>query len=97
MLTGLTNSLMKMIMHTLMLSCKKATFLIEKRFLTDLSLKEILQLNMHTSMCRACLRYKKQSLIIDKLLQKHIQISDPGTAPLIKNEPLKEKIINSLL
>lgn len=97
MLTGLKNSLMKMIIRTLMLSCKKATFLIEKKSLTNLSLREILQLNMHTSMCRVCSTYKKQSLIIDKLLQKHIQISDPGNAPLIKNGLLKEKIINSLL
>lgn len=78
----------------LMLSCKKATSLIEKRSLIGLSFKEKVQLKMHKSMCDACSNYEKQSSTIDNLLQN--QRTNPENAPLIKNEELKEKIINSL-
>lgn len=80
----------------LMLSCKKATSLFEKKSLIGLSFKEKIQLNVHKSMCNACSTYEKQSQIINDLLAKHIHTSDSGHAPLIKNEPLKEKIINNL-
>lgn len=82
------------IMNMLMLSCKKATSLIEKRSLIGLSFKEKVQLKMHKSMCDACSNYEKQSSTIDNLLQN--QRTNPENAPLIKNEELKEKIINSL-
>ena len=53
-------------MHILFLSCLKATELIEKKLNFKLSFTERLQLRMHKSMCDACTRYEKQSLIIDK-------------------------------
>lgn len=57
---------MKKLMHILFLSCLKATELIEKKLNFKLSFTEKLQLRMHKSMCDACTRYEKQSLIIDK-------------------------------
>ncbi len=82
------------IANMLMLSCKKATSLIEKKSLIGLSVKENLQLKIHNRMCVVCLYYKKQSLIIDDLLHELIYNSE--SAPLIKNEALKEKIIKNL-
>jgi len=82
------------IMNMLMLSCKKATSLIEKKSLIGLSFKEKTQLKIHNRMCVVCLYYEKQSLIIDDLL--HELISSSESAPLIKNEALKEKIIKNL-
>ena len=82
------------IMNMLMLSCKKATSLIEKKSFIGLSFKEKIQLKMHKSMCDACSNYEKQSQKLDDLLQKEIHSSD--SAPLLKNEALKEKIIKNL-
>ena len=53
-------------MHILFLSCLKATELIEKKLHFKLSFTEKLQLKMHKSMCDACTRYERQSIILDK-------------------------------
>jgi len=60
---------MKNIMNKMMLSCDKATILMEKRLDTELSLMEKLNLSFHTSMCSGCRNYKKQSRIIHDLLR----------------------------
>ena len=57
---------MKKLMHILFLSCLKATELIEKKLHFKLSFTEKLQLKMHKSMCDACTRYERQSIILDK-------------------------------
>ncbi|MCK9411515.1 MAG: hypothetical protein M0Q53_04385 [Prolixibacteraceae bacterium] len=57
---------MKKLMHILLLSCLKATELIEKRFYFKLSFKERLQLKLHKTMCDACTNYEKHSRIIEK-------------------------------
>lgn len=79
-----------------MLSCKKATMLIEKKVLFGLSWKENIQLRLHKSMCDACTTYEKQSKLLDKLLHKHIDGENFDHIPTSPNEPLKERIINKL-
>lgn len=81
---------MKRIMHFLLLSCRKATALIEKKSVTTLSLKEKIGLGMHKRICDACSAYEKQSRTIDKLIQDKSQHS------LLRNDALKEKISRSL-
>ena len=61
---------MKRLMHYLFLSCLKATGLIEKRIYLKLSFKEKMQLEIHKMMCDACSNYEKDSILIDKTLQK---------------------------
>lgn len=56
---------MKKLMHTLFLSCLKATELIEKKMHFRLSARERLQLKMHKMMCSACSLYEKQSTTIE--------------------------------
>ena len=51
-----------------MLSCDKATILMEKRLDTDLSLMDKINLAFHTSMCSGCRNYKKQTKTIHELL-----------------------------
>lgn len=86
---------MKKIMHLLMLSCKKATELIEKKSLVGLSFQEKFQLRIHKSMCDACSSYEKQSLKIDMLLKN--QKSDmPGSENNDTNPHLKDRIIKKL-
>lgn len=57
---------MKKLMHILLLSCLKATELIEKKLHFSLSRREKIQLNIHKSMCKACSNYEKQTVIIEK-------------------------------
>ncbi len=70
---------MKKIMNILMLSCKKASGLIEKKSHFPLSPIEKIQLIMHTRMCDACKNYQKQSKDMDSLLIEHIH-SNPQTS-----------------
>ncbi len=53
-----------------MLSCLKATVLVEKKLDHPLSFMENLQLAMHTSMCKGCSAYGKQSQILDSALKQ---------------------------
>ncbi|MFA9391335.1 MAG: hypothetical protein ACERKD_16120 [Prolixibacteraceae bacterium] len=64
---------MKKIMHLLFLSCLKATELIEKKFHFKLSFTERMQLKIHKSMCKACTTYEKQSVVLEKSIQQHLQ------------------------
>jgi hypothetical protein len=61
---------MKKLMNVLLLSCKKATELIEKRTVVGLSMKEKLQLKIHIRMCSACRAYENQSKTMDKAVQQ---------------------------
>lgn len=87
---------MKKLMNILMLSCKKASELIDKRSLSKLSWTENLQLNMHTAMCDGCKAYENQSHFLDKMLHKHIKSQDESKVPQVENNDLKNKIISKL-
>lgn len=87
---------MKKIVHLFILSCKKATELIDKKSLVHLSLKEKLQLHLHKSICDACTAYEKQSKEIDLLLHKHIHDHNTDHKTILKNDLLKEQIIKKL-
>ena len=57
-------------MQIILLSCLKATEFVEKRINYKLSLKERIQLKLHTSMCKACSDYEKQSTLIEKIISE---------------------------
>lgn len=52
-----------------MLSCKKATELIEKKLYFKLTKVESMQLVLHKSICSACTAYEVQSKMIDNVLK----------------------------
>ena len=79
---------MKKIMHTLFLSCLKATKLIEKNFHVKLSFTEWMQLKAHKMMCDACKNYEKQSAIIEKAIENQQKKQHPQ----IDLEQLKKQI-----
>ena len=79
-----------------MLSCKKASELIDMKSVRKLSMKEKVMLRMHTSMCDGCTAYLKQSKFLDNLLHKHTHVSDETKIPQITNSDLKEQIISNL-
>ena len=87
---------MDKLMHTLMLSCRKASELIDKKSVVRLSLRENIQLHLHTSMCAGCKAYQKQSKVLDDLLQKHLRSNDPDDVPQVINNDLKQEIISKL-
>ena len=57
-------------MNAMMLSCVKATELMEMKEHVPLSLVKTMQLYMHTAMCSGCRNYMKQSRLIDELIEK---------------------------
>ena len=57
------------IMNAMMLSCVKATQLMEMKEVAPLGFIKTMQLHMHTAMCSGCRNYMKQSSLINKLLQ----------------------------
>jgi hypothetical protein len=84
----------KRIMNFLMLSCRTASSLVDKKHLFGLSMREHLMLGMHTSMCEFCTAYKKQSALIDALLYDiH---GDNIHLPIIGNDQLKKRIASEL-
>lgn len=86
------------IMHTLFLSCLKATEIIEKGLNFKLSRKEKLQLKVHKMMCDACSRYEKQSLFLDKAIKEgHDLDSERDIEPASSEiKEIKERINKKL-
>ncbi len=85
---------MKKLMQYLFLSCLKASQLIEKKIYSRLTFKEQLQLKMHKAMCEACTNYEKDSLLIDKALQK--QTTQPPVITGIDLDAFEESLVNKL-
>lgn len=50
-------------------NCRHATYLIEKRQLTALTLKERVQLAIHLSGCSVCRLFQRQSRMINRLVR----------------------------
>lgn len=51
-------------------NCKQATFLIEKRSASKLTFREVFELRVHLLGCSFCRIYKKQSRIINEMVQE---------------------------
>jgi hypothetical protein len=60
------------VMTKLLLSCKEATYLIEKKSVYPLTYTERCRLYIHIRMCVVCNIYQHQSKIIEKALAKWI-------------------------
>jgi len=58
-------------MNKLMLSCKKATELMDRKNYILLSRTEKFQLLLHKNLCDACRQYEKQSAMLDSILKRH--------------------------
>jgi hypothetical protein len=80
-----------------MLSCAKATELIDKRSVTSISCNEKWQLKFHTMMCKACNEYQKQSIILDNILNNDFTGNSHTESEIENIEELKRKILSKLL
>lgn len=58
-------------------TCQEITEKIELQQMRSLNIFSQMQLNLHLSMCKACLLYKKQSLQIQTLLKSNWQKNIP--------------------
>lgn len=76
----------------ILLSCLKATELLEKKFHFKLSFKERLQLKLHLAMCDICMNYQKQS----KLIEKGIAVLHESKVNETDTQELKSKICEQL-
>lgn len=83
---------MRKVLNAIMLPCRKATELIEKKRHCRLEGVQGVQLKMHLVMCRYCSRYSKQTHLIDHLLNRHPQFN----TPTLDTWPLEERIIADL-
>lgn len=52
-------------------NCRRATFLIEKKSLTTISIKEQFELKLHLAGCSVCKVFQQQSLFIDRMVKGH--------------------------
>lgn len=69
---------------TLMVNCRKASVLIERRELRSLSPAERMGLWYHLRICGACKAYEKQSALIDRWLEERRDRSAPTDADALR-------------
>jgi len=81
-------------MDTLMISCRKATELTEKRIHFGLTIGEFVRWRMHTALCSACRRYSKQSVIIEKALER--TVSSNSATPEVSDSDV-QKVLKKIL
>lgn len=72
---------MKFITHLFVLSCRRASALMEKKQNFSLNYFEKLQLKWHKSLCDPCTQYEIQTEYLDRVMEKHIQ--DPLNQDLL--------------
>ncbi|MET4082645.1 hypothetical protein ABIB40_002605 [Pedobacter sp. UYP30] len=79
-------------------NCRKATFLIEKKQLEKISVREELELKIHLAGCAICVTYQKQSLAINRMVKNLFVSSLHSELHLNENfkEELQKKIDNQL-
>jgi hypothetical protein len=85
----------KKIIHIILLSCRTATRLIEKKLHAKLSRRESVQLKWHKTVCDACTLYEKQVVFLDTILKKSpSEIPSQQEFPAEETKELQEKIIS---
>lgn len=79
-------------------NCRKATFLMEKKQIGSITIREKLELKIHLAGCSVCRVFEKQSRTINRLVKnifKDPQHDEPGLDENFKkilNERIKEKL-----
>jgi hypothetical protein len=79
------------LMNKMLLSCKEATLLIEKKQVYPLAFKENIRLYIHTKMCFVCNIYQYQSRVMENAILKWIQEADKQKTML--SQKVKDNII----
>ncbi len=77
-----------------MLSCLRATELVEKKLQVRLNFKEKVQLKLHVKVCKACSDYEKQSILIDKALRSNRDEINQQDVKRLKVEIIEKLSLN---
>jgi predicted anti-sigma-YlaC factor YlaD len=79
----------------MMISCKRATELVEIQFEKKLSFKQQFQLKLHLLLCKVCDIYAKQSAKLNQMILKFVGNKSEVITPK-DTEKLKSEIIEKL-
>jgi hypothetical protein len=66
-------------------NCKRATFLVEKKLIDRLTLREKVELRIHLYGCSVCRLFDKQSAIINNMVQQLFRSSNDVSVHLDNN------------
>jgi hypothetical protein len=78
------------------ITCKEASFLINKKQEASISIIEKLQLSVHLFYCKACTRFYKQTNVLLKLLSKKINQNAPTTLSTSKKESIQKVLSKAI-
>lgn len=73
-------------------ACERATYFIEKKMNSSISIKEWVIMRYHMSICTVCKHYEKQSIWLEQAIRK----SDSEHHYAQRNEQLKKRIIQKI-
>lgn len=88
--------MLRKFIHTLFLSCSKATMLMEKRNAQAISRKEDWQLSLHLKICKWCRAYEEKLKILDDILKRKLFRKDNTEINDSDIQGFKDKIIEKL-
>ncbi len=86
---------MNKLMQAILGSCERATMLVEKGCAGELSFFEKWQLKLHIGVCSYCKDYKKDSELMDKMMDKNCDEILKSTDKKL-SEDCKERMRNSI-
>ncbi|OKS88085.1 hypothetical protein [Mucilaginibacter polytrichastri] len=75
-------------------NCKKATFLIEKKQVGSITVREKLELKIHLAGCAVCRTFEQQSIVINKMV--HDLFHEPKLNELKLDDDFKRKLQGSI-
>ena len=70
-------------------NCRKATFLIEKQQIAEITVREKLELKIHLAGCSICVTFMQQSAVINQAVKKLFQ---PDRAKLKLDKGFKQQL-----
>jgi hypothetical protein len=79
-------------------NCKKATFLIEKKQIGSISIREKLELKIHLAGCSVCRIFEQQSIVINRMVKElfHSDQHAPFKLDDIHKKDMQERIEEKL-
>lgn len=85
-------------LHKIIYNCKQATFLIEKKQIHSLTVREWLELKIHLAGCSVCRTFQRQSRLINRWVQEIFRAAQHRERHLDDSfkEELQERIDEAL-
>jgi hypothetical protein len=75
-------------------NCRKATFLIEKKQIGAITLREKLELKIHLAGCSVCRTFQQQSIVINKMV--HNLLHSVQSREITLDSVFKDKLQNRI-